>query len=204
MTRQRPRSDALRNRQRLLDATGEVLRTQPQQTTMPHIAERAGLSIATAYRYFSNVEDLLNAYLHGVIIALRDHSHDSPRTGTALFRDVAHEWARLLRTYGTAMVQLRSREGFLRRLREHDPIISSVRDAWERPIRTSMRELGVTAAAFDHALFLCNIMFDPRELLDLTASGLPEAEALDHLTAAYFAALKAWASASTQAGHVQG
>jgi len=194
-TRQRPRSDALRNRRRLLDATGEVLRTEPRRASMPYIAERAGLSVATAYRYFSSVDDLLNAYLHGVIIALRDHSHDAPRTGTALFRDVAREWARLLRTYGTAMVQLRSREGFLHRLHAHDPVITTVREAWERPIRTSMRELGVDASAFDHALFLCNLMFDPRELLDLTASGLPESEAVDRLTSAYFAALKAWAAA---------
>lgn len=178
-----------------MEATGEVMRAEPQRASMSRIAERAGLSVATAYRYFSSFDELLNAYMQGVMVALRDHSHDSPYTGTALFRDVAHEWARLLRTYGPAMVQLRAREGFLHRLRKHDAIISTTRDAWERPIRTSMRELGVDTTEFDHALFLYNIMFDPRELLDLIESGLTEEEALDHLVAAYFAALHGWASA---------
>jgi AcrR family transcriptional regulator len=88
-----------------LEATGEVLRTEPRSAAMPLIAAKAGLSVATAYRYYSSVDDLLNDYLHGVIVTLRDYSHDCPRTGKALFAEVATEWVRLLRTYGTAMVR---------------------------------------------------------------------------------------------------
>jgi AcrR family transcriptional regulator len=177
-----------------LEATGEVLRTEPRSAAMPLIAAKAGLSVATAYRYYSSVDDLLNDYLHGVIVTLRDYSHDCPRTGKALFAEVATEWVRLLRTYGTAMVQLRSREGFLRRLRDRDAVISTVRDAWERPIRSVLRELSVPDEEFDYALFLYNALFDPREILDLLDSGLGEDEVIGGLSATYYAALRGWAT----------
>ncbi|MHA6622185.1 TetR/AcrR family transcriptional regulator [Pseudonocardia sp. DLS-67] len=190
------RRDAVRNRRRLLEAAGEILRTDPGAAAMPLVAERAGLSVATAYRYFPSIDELLGAYLHSVIVQLRNYSHDCPKTGVALFEDVAAEWARLLRTYGTAMVQLRSRRGFLARLRGGDELITSVRDAWERPIRSVMRHLGVPDEHFDHALFLYNLMFDPREILDLTGTGLPEQVALRNLAQAYYGALRGWARLS--------
>lgn len=163
---------------------------------MPAIAGRAGLSVPTAYRYYSALDDLLNAYLHRVIVELRDYSHDCPKTGPALFEEVAGEWARLLESYGAAMVQLRSRSGFLARLRGNDPVISTVREAWERPVRSVMRHLEIPDEHFEHALFLCNIMFDPREILDLVDTGLTRDEALLHLEHAYFQALVGWANAT--------
>jgi AcrR family transcriptional regulator len=189
----RRRSDAVRNRRRLLEATGELLRTtSPWEVTMPVIADRAGLSPATAYRYFSSVDSLMNAYLCEVIIQLRDYSDDCPKTGPALFHDVLAEWGRLVNIYGPAMAQMRSRRGFLERLQAQDTLITTVREAWDRPIRALLRGLKVGGEHFEHALFLYNMMFDPREILDLQASGMPLAEALDRLSAAYTAAIIAW------------
>ncbi|MEV7979878.1 TetR/AcrR family transcriptional regulator [Streptomyces sp. NPDC086519] len=162
--------------------------------SVARIAQRAGLSSATAYRYFPSLDELLTTYLHDVIVRLRDYSHDCPKTSTALFEDVVHEWGRLLTMYGTAMIQLRSREGFLHRLRSNDAVISTVRDAWERPVRSVMRKLGVPDDQFDHALFLYNVLFDPREVLDLVGEGLPLDDALDRLIAAYYGALRGWAA----------
>ena len=196
--RTRQRSDALRNRGRLLDAAGKVLRTQPGDASMPLIAAEAGLSVATAYRYYSSIDELLNAYLHSVVMALRNFSHDCPRTGRPLFTAVASEWVRLLGTYGAGMIQLRSRAGFLQRLYQHDEVISTVRDAWERPIRSVMRDLDVPDDEFDYALFLYNVLFDPREVLDLLQSGLTESALLDRLTSAYFGALRGWAGLAAQ------
>ncbi|WSQ15822.1 TetR/AcrR family transcriptional regulator [Streptomyces sp. NBC_01231] len=161
---------------------------------MPVIAERAGLSVATAYRYFPSLDDLLNAYLHDVTVQLRDYSHGSLKTGTALFEDVVAQWTRLLRVYGPALVQIRSRTGFLTRLSEVDDILTPARDAWERPIRGVMRHLGIPEEHFAHALFLCNMMFDPREVLDLINTGLAEETALSRLTMAYYGALQGWAN----------
>ncbi|GAA4927577.1 hypothetical protein HD597_000627 [Nonomuraea thailandensis] len=95
--------------------------------------------------------------------------------------------------YGDAMVQLHSRRGFLRRLREGDRVIATVRDAWERPIRSLMHELGVPDDRFDETLFLYNALFDPREVLDLIDSGLSQEEALRHLTDAFYGAIRAHA-----------
>ncbi|WP_279497820.1 helix-turn-helix domain-containing protein [Actinomadura rubrisoli] len=54
------------------------MRTDPENVSVPVIAKQAGLSPATAYRYFSSLEELLKIYLHDVIVALRDCSHDCP------------------------------------------------------------------------------------------------------------------------------
>lgn len=159
---------------------------------MPVIAEHAGLSIATAYRYFPALDELLNTYLHQVIILLRNHSHDCPKTGMALFEDVVAEWCRLLHIYGVSMVQLRSRRGLLERLREGDPVITTVREAWERPIRAVMRELDIADDRFDEALFLFNLLFDPREVLDLIGTGMSDEEALRFLITTYTGALGSW------------
>jgi AcrR family transcriptional regulator len=191
------RRDAVRNRQRILDAVGDVLGTEPDALSIPTVADRAGLSVATTYRYFPSLEELLTSYMRGVVVELRDYSHDCPATGTALFEDVANHWARQLRLHGPAMAQLRSRQGFLRRLLDNEELTSIVRDAWERPIRAVLRQLNVSDDHFNHALFLYNVLFDPREVLDLIDTGLQESEAVARLVAAYYGAVEGWAKPGT-------
>jgi AcrR family transcriptional regulator len=198
------RRDAVRNRQKLLTAASEVLGTAPDTLNMSDVAERAGLSVATAYRYFPSLEDLLTTYVRGVIVELRDYSHDCPKTGTALFEDVVAHWVQLLHLHGAAIVQLRSHTGFLTRLLDNDERIGIVRDAWERPIRGVLRQLGIADEHFNHALFLYNVLFDPREILDLVDTGLQESEAVDRLIGAFYGALQGWAQQDTRptAGNV--
>ena len=191
------RRDAVRNRQRLLDAVRDVLKKEPDALSVPSVADRAGLSVATAYRYFPSLEDLLLTYMREVVVELREYSHDCPETGTALFEDVAKRWAHQLRLHGPAMAQLRSRRGFLRRLLDDEELIGIVRDAWERPIRDVLRHLAISDDHFNHALFLCNVLFDPREVLDLVDTGLEESEAISRLIAAYYGALEGWVTANT-------
>jgi AcrR family transcriptional regulator len=192
------RRDAVRNRQRLLGAVGDVLRVEPDALSIQIVADRAGLSVATAYRYFPSLDDLLTSYMRGVVVELRDYSHDCTKTGTALFEDVANHWAHQLRLHGPAMAQLRSRRGFLRRLLDGDELTSIVRDAWERPIRGVLRQLGIPDDHFNHALFLYNVLFDPREVLDLVDTGLQESEAVSRLVAAYYGAVQGWAKPDTR------
>jgi AcrR family transcriptional regulator len=188
----RPRNDAVRNRRKLLEAVGGVLATDPASVSMPLVAERAGLSTPTAYRYFSSVDELTTAYVANMLVELRDYSNDSTATGLALFEDVIGEWVRLVRVHGAATVQVRSRQGFLARLREHDDLITDVRDVWQRPIRAVLRHFGIPDEHFDHALFLYNMMFDPREILDLLTAGLTEEAVIGRLTRAYYGALHGW------------
>jgi AcrR family transcriptional regulator len=59
--RSRPvRSDAERNRQRLLDAAGEVFAEQGLSATLHDVAARAGVSAATAYRNWPNKNELID------------------------------------------------------------------------------------------------------------------------------------------------
>jgi hypothetical protein len=95
--------------------------------------------------------------------------------------------------HGLAMIQLRSHIGFLRRLRDNDDLHLGVRDACERPIRRAMRQLNISDESFDHALFLYNALFDPRDILDLVDSGLTEEEAVQRLVGAFCGALEGWA-----------
>lgn len=187
------RRDAAANRQRVLDATGQVLRDDPAAASMSKIAERAGVGTATAYRYFPTLDVLLTTYLHEVIIRLRDFSHDCPERGPQLFDAVASQWLSLVEQYGPAMVHLRSRRGLLERLRAQDPVIVAVRDAWERPIRSVMRAHEIDDDYFENALLLYNALFDPREILDLRRMGYETEEIRVRLTATFVAALRAWA-----------
>jgi len=201
VTRRRtPRQDAVRNRRKLLDAVGEVLSDEPDEVTMPLVADRAALSVATAYRYFPSLEELLTSYIRELIVELRDYSHDCPKTGIPLFEDVVAHWVQSLRSHGPAIVQLRSRQGFLRRLADNDELISVVRDAWERPIRGVLRQLGIADEHFKYALFLHNVLFDPREVFDLIDVGMDESEAITRLIGAFYGALQGWAQPGAPSG----
>ncbi|GAA1256452.1 TetR/AcrR family transcriptional regulator [Arthrobacter pascens] len=191
----RSRRDTVRNKRRLLNAAGELLREDPQNASMPAIAQKAELSVATAYRYFPTLEELHKEYLHGVLVNLRDYSLGSPLHGKALFEDVVARHVKLLETYGPAMIQLRSREGFLTRLHRGDEVIGTLHEAWERPVREVIRELGLSEGLFDFALMFCNSHFDPREVDDLLKNrgSLSEAAAIRMFINAFYGALKGMA-----------
>lgn len=193
----RGRRDTVRNKRRLLNAAGELLREDPKNASMPAIADKAQLSVATAYRYFPTLEELHSAYLHSVLVNLRDYTLASPLHGTALFEDVIARWVKLLETYGPAMIQVRSKEGFLTRLHAHDEVIQTVHDAWERPIREVLRELGVPEEHFDFALMFYNSMFDPREINDMlhNRGTLSQEGVLHTLIQAYYGALRGMSAA---------
>jgi AcrR family transcriptional regulator len=63
------RSDALANRDRILDAAREVFAGRGLNAEMKEIAERAGVGIGTLYRHFDGREALLSALL----LLTKDH-----------------------------------------------------------------------------------------------------------------------------------
>lgn len=195
--RQVQRKDVMRNSRAILQAAGEIMRADPEGVTIPAVAERAGLSAPTVYRYFSSSDALLGRYLTEVVSQVRDYSHDCNTPGPELFDDVLSEWGLVIETYGPGLVQLRSRRGFLERLHSGDETMKVVREAWERPLRRVMRAHTISDEYFESALFLFNMMFDPRELLDLTRQGLSMASTLDILRRSYVAALCAWRDTET-------
>ena len=192
------RKDAVQNRRQLIDAAEAVLGQAPQPVTMGDIAKAAGLSVATAYRFFPSLDDLLNAFLRQIVVRLRDYSHDCNSKGPQLYEDVVEEWIRLVGIHGRGMAKARSRRGYLERLRERDPVITAVRDAWERPVRAVMKQEDIPEDQFEFGLLLHNQLFDPREILDLMGHGLEPATIKARLTSAYYGALRGWSTAVTK------
>jgi AcrR family transcriptional regulator len=190
------RSDTLRNRRRLLEAVGELARESPDQLTMQAVASRAEIGPATAYRYYSSMEDLLGAYVLSVVEELRDFSVTSTAQGLPLFNAVVDKWVDLLAEHGPALVQLRSRRGYLERLHSGNEIIAAVRDAWREPVRGLLDDIGLPDKMLEYALFLSNMIFDPREIQDLLReTAMSRRDVITRLTEAYRGALRGWAQA---------
>lgn len=190
------RSDTRRNHRQLLKAVGELAREDPDQLTMQAVASRAEIGPATAYRYYSSLDDVLAAYVLSVVEQLRDFSATSTAKGRPLFDSVVNEWVDLLAEHGPALVQLRSRLGYLERLRSGNAIIVALRDAWSEPVRGLLDDIGLPDTMVEYALFLANMMFDPREIQDLLRqTEMSRQEIITRLTEAYGGALRGWARA---------
>ncbi|MFD9940484.1 TetR/AcrR family transcriptional regulator [Nonomuraea sp. NPDC059023] len=190
------RSDTRRNRRRLLEAVGELAREAPDQLTMQAVASRAEIGPATAYRYYSTVDDVLAAYVLSVVEELRDFTAASTAEGQPLFDSVVDKWVDLLAEHGPALVQIRSRRGYLERLHDGNEIITALRDAWAEPVRGLLADIGLPDDIIEYALFLNNMMYDPREIQDLLQqTDLSRREVITRLTEAYRGALRGWARA---------
>jgi AcrR family transcriptional regulator len=84
----RLRSDAVANRQRILDAAEAVFSTEGVSVPIDRVAERAGVGVGTVYRHFPTKEDLFEAI---VMTRLQDlleigrMEASAPVPGAALF-----------------------------------------------------------------------------------------------------------------------
>lgn len=161
---------------------------------MQSIAQRAALSQATAYRHFSSLDALVVAYNEDVLASLREHGERSKKTGKELFEHVVARWVKLQSVHGPVIVRERSRRGFLERLRNSDPATTLICAAWDVPLREVLDALHLAEHHLDTARFLHNVLFDPREIIDLTkTAGLPDHQVVRRLCDTFYAALTGWA-----------
>jgi AcrR family transcriptional regulator len=138
--------------------------------TLQTVADEAGVSTATAYRYFGSADDAVLAYIlefpDQVAAALEDR--DQGETGLARLALWCTTWVELVdEGWGTSLVYLRSPKGFLARRAEGEAVISAVCRHVEPLMREALDELGTSSGALEVALFLWNTIYDPREILDL-------------------------------------
>lgn len=186
------RSDTERNRKRLIKAAAYLVARRGSSVRMIDVAERAEVSVATAYRHFGSVDEVLAQFRFDVGNRLLAFSRKCEATGIDRLRLVCEFWVRLVVKHGGAMVHTRSDVGYLERLREGTPYLTVQADALLPSIADAATELGI-ADPGDEGLFLWNIMFDPREIFDLLRTvGLSEAQAAHRLFRAYCGALVAW------------
>ncbi|MHC9045589.1 TetR/AcrR family transcriptional regulator [Microbacterium saperdae] len=188
------RSDTERNRRRLIKAAAYLVARRGSSVRMTDVAERAEVSPATAYRHFGSVDEILSQFRFDVGERLLDFSQKSEEHGLARLQVVCAYWVRLVVKHGGAMVHTRSEQGYLERLRASTQYLTVQGDALLPAISEAANELGVEDPA-DEALFLWNIMFDPREIFDLLNTvGLTEEQASRRLFSAFCGALVGWAA----------
>ncbi|WP_433479296.1 TetR/AcrR family transcriptional regulator [Spirillospora sp. CA-142024] len=188
------RSDTERNYRMLLRVAEEMLAHSDETVTLTQIAKEANIAPATAYRYFGSLDGLVTAFRVEVNRELMAFSEDCDAEGLDLLAAVCRRWVDLVDEHGHAMAQVRSREGYLTRLRAAVPDIASQAAAMRRPLAEAGRALGVPDAG-DEALHLWNVLYDPRDILDLRATlGLSIDELAARLFSVLCAALTAWSA----------
>ncbi|WP_432974734.1 TetR/AcrR family transcriptional regulator [Dactylosporangium sp. CA-233914] len=191
MPETKKRADFQRSRDRLIETVGLVMPTSTRPVTLRSLAQHAGLGQATAYRHFSSLEELLGAYFESIVGQLNAYSQASTRTGPDLFEDVAQRWIDLVLQNGRAMVQIRSSRGYLERLHADVDYVVLMDQALKRPIEELLASWQLPPVG-DRALQLWNILFDPREVLDLLNTlGMSKPEICAHLITAFKGALHA-------------
>jgi AcrR family transcriptional regulator len=193
--KKRLRSDTERNRRNLIEAAVRLSTRSDSAVNMTEVAREAELSPATAYRQFASVEDILAEYRFEVGCRMRDYSRTLESTGLDRLAALCSCWVNLVAEHGAAMVSTRSRRGYLERLREDTYYLTVQAEALEQAVVESADELGIFNVG-DEALFLWNLLFDPREILELMHTvGMDRAEVSAQLLAAYRGALVGWANA---------
>jgi AcrR family transcriptional regulator len=129
------RSDARRNRARLIDVAAAAFRDEGLDVGVDEIARRAGVGVATLYRHFPAKTDLILAVLDAVLDDL-----DAVATKALDAADPAQAVARFLK--GALALQCRNR-GFLEALAQHD-LPAGVRDSLSRRTRTILGPIVAT------------------------------------------------------------
>lgn len=191
------RSDTERNHRALLAVAEKLFATAEEPVTLTQVAKEANVAPATAYRYFGSLDGLVIAFRVEVNRGLMEFSENCTAEGTELAAAVCHRWVELVAEHGHAMAQVRSREGYLTRLRADAPDIASQAAAMRRPLTEACRALGLPDLG-DEAVHLWNALYDPRDILDLRANlGLSVDEAARRLFAVLCAALTAWSAERT-------
>lgn len=190
------RSDTERNRKNLIQAGARLFERSEGPISLTEIAAEAGVSVATAYRQFTSVEEVLNAYRQEVGQLLLDYSIEQRCNGLEKIEKVSRYWVKLVRERGAAMVPMRNRRGYLERLWEGAEYLQVQADALRPALRESMDELDLPDIG-DKAIFLWNILFDPREIFDLLNTvGLTEKQVGTQLMAVLIGGLRGFATAN--------
>ena len=164
------RADAQNNRRRLIDAAGRLL-ARHGSLTLTELAAESGVSRSTTYRNFptpsaaieSFIEDFLNDFESAVIA----HSTAEDSDPLGRLTDLCTAWGNLVEERRHALVHVRSTEGFLARVRRGEPIIGRIHRIVRTTIEDTISRGGLPDIDPDYAVFLWNLLLDPRELLDL-------------------------------------
>ena len=126
-----PRKDALRNRERVLDAATELVRRDGEKVPIAQIAEHAGVGVGTVYRHFPTREDLLG----GLVYRSFGLAIDNARAAAA------HPGSALEGVRAFFLATLRDRERFVLPLHGGPAIFTPATRERQAQVRTVLRGL---------------------------------------------------------------
>jgi AcrR family transcriptional regulator len=143
------RSDAVRNRQRILDAAREAFTEHGEDAQMDDIARRAGLGVGTLYRHFTTKEMLVGELIH---VKLTEFA----KRVRAKFEEESDPWAAFeagLRVQTDVMASdaAHQRMPFAatpEAMQRAEPAVRELRDAWGVVIDRA-KEAGVLRKDFE-------------------------------------------------------
>ncbi|WCR04272.1 TetR/AcrR family transcriptional regulator [Paracoccus saliphilus] len=98
--KRKPRSDALRNRDRLIEAAKDVLGNGGPEASLEAVARQAGVGIGTLYRHFPSREELFHAVFRKeleLLVETVEGLADEPEPVAAL-RGWLHDYVALVET----------------------------------------------------------------------------------------------------------
>lgn len=178
----------------MLAAVGGLLAERGPGFSLSEVAQRAGVSNATAYRHFCDAADAIDGYsdrlTRGLLAAF-----DALRPASdplAAIRELGQEWVQEAAGWGPAAVYLRSPRGFLARLGDGDPFITGLHERLERLLRSAIRAGALPRQDVRYAVLIWVTIFDERVVVDLVGDlGLSPREAARRMTGTLLAALRA-------------
>ena len=181
MTQAALRSDALANRQRLIDAAREMFAERGLGVEMKEIADRAGVGVGTIYRNFATKEDLMVAIVSELLEqagTLIGEAEAQPDAGRALAMAVQAA-SRCAEQYAGVVQALRagSLPPAIEALKENDGMHDRVRGIFQRAIDEGVVRIGVSAeflSAYFGALFIMYVELRDKVGTAEAASGASE------------------------------
>jgi AcrR family transcriptional regulator len=165
----RIRRDFLASRRDLLEAAERLLAKQGGRFSLIDLAAEAGVSTATAYRHFPDVDAALDAYYTQLVETLVTHMEAVPAGPDALLRFIAvcELWVREAVGWGPAVVHVRSSRGFLQRLHADDPVIGRLFGALA-PMLVALATAGlILPISVEYGVLIWVTVFDERVVVDL-------------------------------------
>ncbi|MCC3729648.1 TetR/AcrR family transcriptional regulator [Rouxiella badensis] len=181
----------------MIQAGARLFEVSEGPISMTEIANEAGVSVATAYRQFASVEEVLNTYRQEVGQLLLEYSQEQTGSGLERLEKVSRYWIKLVRQRGAAMVPMRNRRGYLERLWEGAEYLLVQANSVRPALRDAMAEMSLPDIG-DKAVFLWNILFDPREIFDLLDTvGLSEKQVGSQLMSVLIGGLQGFAHANS-------
>lgn len=162
------RSDAVAMRATLLDAAGDLIAAHGHDFGLPDLARHAGVGMATVYRHFDGVPDVVQQYHSRLIFDLTAALRDvETRSGPEeLVRKMCACWVARVDQWGDAAVRIRPPEGLLNRALNGHPQSKELYITLEPVVRDLVGAMA-SEQLIEYGVLMWVTLLDERVVLEL-------------------------------------